>query len=65
MAEGYWHKVKQLEAVGADPQDGFALGKLEEALLEGSRLATHYLRNYDEYRGKPPFGDSTPSTRRH
>jgi hypothetical protein len=44
----FWHKVQQLRSIGVDPSGGFALEKLEQAILEGANLARHYLRNYEQ-----------------
>ncbi len=64
--EAFWLKVRLLKACGVDPEDGFALEKLEEAIRQGGALAQRYLRIYDEYRDKTLPGDGgTPSARRH
>jgi prophage antirepressor-like protein len=50
LIEGFWHKY-QLIGSAVDPRDGFALGKLEETILEGGRLGQHYLRCYERSQG--------------
>jgi hypothetical protein len=47
----FWQKFQNNNAVGVDPRGGFALGKLEETILEGGRLGRHYLRCYDGLEG--------------
>ena len=39
----FWEMVQQMQAVGFDPSGGFALEKLEHAILEGGDLARQYL----------------------
>lgn len=39
----FWHKVQQLRSLGLDPENGVALEKLEQAILEGADLARFYL----------------------
>ena len=46
LVEAYWQKFQQNNAVGVDPRGGFALGKLEDGILEGGRLGRHFLRCY-------------------
>lgn len=46
--EGFWHKAQQMRSVDRDLTGGFAIAKLESAILEGGRLAAHYLRCYNE-----------------
>lgn len=41
--EVWWHKVKQRESVGGDPTGGFALARLERAIIDGAWTANQYL----------------------
>ncbi|MEK8121590.1 Bro-N domain-containing protein [Methylocystis sp. IM4] len=44
--EAFWQKYQQLLSVGNDPNEGFVQRKLEEAILHGAGLATHFLKVY-------------------
>ena len=50
LIEGFWHRFQQVQSVGVDPTDGFAIGKLEETIVLGGRIARQYLVNYNEPR---------------
>lgn len=39
----YWHKVKQLQALGMEVDGGFAMQKLERSVLDGADLGTRCL----------------------
>lgn len=40
----FWQMVQQLRSIGHDPKGGFAMDKLEQAILEGAVVARHFLR---------------------
>ena len=46
--EGFWNKTQQMRSVDRDLTGGFKIAKLEGAILDGGRLAAHYLRCYKE-----------------
>ena len=48
--ECWWHKTEQVRSVGCDPTGGFAIDRLEHAVLDGGILAAQFLRSRREER---------------
>ena len=48
LIEAFWCKARQNRPAGLDQRNGFAWGKLEDAILEGGYLALHYLAIHDD-----------------
>ena len=40
----FWQMVQQMHSIGIDPNESFAMEKLEQAILEGAVVARHFLR---------------------
>lgn len=48
LIESFWHKFQQRRSCGGNPEGGFAMTKLEQAILEGGRLGRRYIRCYEQ-----------------
>jgi hypothetical protein len=42
--ECWWHKTEQIRSLGDDPTGGFAVDRLENAVLDGGLVAEQILR---------------------